>query len=249
MTARTTFLAGVLATIAIGADAPAQTVSMVGTVKDSIGRPIADAELQVGALTTRTDTIGRYYLAFPRSDSIVVHVRRMGFERMTFTVTPAYVAANSVEVRLRAVPQSLVAVTVAERDVRSRTVMEGFDFRRARGNGIFLTREQIERKGTHQLSNVLRGERGVEIVRGRNGRMMLRFAQWRSKANCEPQIWLDGRHVRNMEIDDYPASELEGIELYDGPASTPGEFIRGPIINCGTVVLWSRVPVLSRNPN
>ena len=249
MRARTTILAGALAVIAMSADATAQTASMVGTVKDSVGRPIAEAELQVGSSTTRTDTLGRYYIAFPRSDSVTVHVRRMGFERMTFTVTAAYIAENSVEVRMRATAQTLAPVQVEERELRSRTAMEGFDFRRARGNGIFLTRQQIESKGTHQLSNILRGERGIEIMRGRNGRNVLRFAQWRSRPNCEPQIWLDGRHARNIEIDDLPASEIEGIELYDGPSSTPGEFIRGPIINCGTIVIWTRVPMLQRSPN
>ena len=246
VTVRTTLMAAALATLALCGDASAQTVSMVGTVRDSLGRPIADAELEVGTLRTRTDTIGRYYIAFPRTDSITVHVRRMGFERVTFTVTPAYIAENSVEVRMRAVAQSLAVVSVEAATDRSRTVMEGFDFRRARGNGVFITKEQIEARGTQQLSNVLRGERGVEIVRGRNGRSVLRFAQWRSKPNCEPQIWLDGRHARNMDIDDFPATELEGVELYDGPATTPGEFIRGPIINCGTVVLWSKVPVLNQ---
>lgn len=230
----------------LAADATAQSASMVGTVRDSLGRAIPDAELQVGAVTTRTDTLGRYYIAFPRSDSITVHVRRMGFERVTFTVSAAYVAQNSVEVRMRSVATSLAAVNVEERDVRSRTVMEGFDFRRARGNGVFITKEQIEARGTHQLSNVLRGQRGIEIVRGRNGRSTLRFAQWRGKPNCEPQFWLDGRLTRNAELDDFPASEIEGIELYDGPATTPGEFIRGPIIGCGTIVLWSKVPVLNQ---
>lgn len=221
---------------------------MVGTVKDSVGRPIVEAEVQVGSSFARTDTLGRYYIAFPRSDSVTVHVRRMGFERMTFTVTAAYIAANSVEIRMRAAAQTLAPVQVAERELRSRTAMEGFDFRRARGNGIFLTRQQIEARGTQQLTTILRAERGVEIVRGRNGRDVLRFAQWRARPNCEPQVWLDGHHARSFELDDLPASEVEGIELYDGPASTPGEFIRGPIISCGTVVIWTRVPMLQRSP-
>lgn len=249
MRARTTFLAGALAVIATSATATAQTASMVGTVKDSVGRPIVEAELQVGSSFARTDTLGRYYIAFPRSDSVTVHVRRMGFERMTFTVTAAYIAANSVEIRMRAVAQTLASVQVAERELRSRTLMEGFDFRRSRGNGVFLTRQQIEARGTQQLTNILRAERGVEIVRNRNGRYVLRFAQWRARPNCEPQVWLDGQHARGFEIDDLAASDVEGIELYDGPATTPGEFIRGPIISCGTVVIWTRVPMLQRSPN
>lgn len=74
---------------------------MVGTVKDSVGRPIVEAEVQVGRSVARTDTLGRYYIAFPRRDSVTVHVRRMGFEHVTFTVTAGYIASNSVEVRTR----------------------------------------------------------------------------------------------------------------------------------------------------
>lgn len=243
---RSFLLPGALACAALAPVAGhAQVQSMVGTVRDSVGRPVEDAELTVGNSFARTDSLGRYYIAFPRSDSVTVHVRRLGFERVTFTVSAAYVAQNSVEVRMRAVAHSLAAVEVATPELRSRTVMEGFDFRRARGVGVFLTKEQIESRGSQQLSNILRGERGLEFVRGRMGRTSLRFAQYRGR-NCEPQIWLDGRLTRNMEIDDFPASDLEGIELYDGPSSTPGEFIRGPFISCGTIVLWSRVPMLNQ---
>jgi hypothetical protein len=136
---------------------------------------------------------------------------------------------------------------VAAPELRSRTALEGFDFRKSRGNGIFLTRKQIEAKGTHQLTNVLRGERGLEVVPNRQGRSVLRFAQYRGK-NCEPQVWVDGRVARGLEIDDLPASDIEAIELYDGPSSTPGEFVRGPIISCGTIVIWTRIPLLQRSP-
>jgi hypothetical protein len=243
---RATFLAGVLAVIALRSDAQAQVASMVGTVRDSVGQPIADAELSVGSSTARTDTLGRYYLAFPRRDSITVHVRRLGYERVTFTVTAAYVAENTVEVRMGAVAQTLGAVTVDERSLRSRTALEGFDFRRARGTGIFITRADIASRGTQELTNVLRGYRGVEVIQGRMGRNTIRFAQWRGKG-CDPQVWLDGNLVRGASVDDFPASEIEAIELYDGPATTPGEFIRGPTINCGAVVLWSRIPLLQRS--
>ncbi len=216
---------------------------MVGTVKDSLGRAIAEAELQVGPSMVRTDTLGRYYIAFPRSDSITVHVRRMGFERVTFTVSAQYVADNSVEIRLRPVAQMLSEVDVEARDPRSRTPMKGFDVRRANGVGVFLTREQIRARGIEDLANILRGERGVEVTR-KGGRPAVRFSQRRHKPRCEPQIWVDGQLMRGALIDDYPASTIEGIELYDGPATTPGEFIRGPVLNCGSIVLWTRQPLL-----
>jgi hypothetical protein len=244
VTGRTILLAAALAVATPLSLAIGQTGSMVGTVKDSLGRPVVDAELQVGNTTARTDTLGRYYIAFPRTDSITVHVRRMGFERVTFTVSAQYVADNTVEIRLRQVAQTLAEVQVEDRAPRSRTEMKGFDYRRANATGVFLTHEQIKSRGTEDLSNILRGERGIEVVRTRGGRQTVRFAQWRGKPGCEPQIWVDGQLARGAGIDDFPASSIEAIELYDGPSTTPGEFIRGPNINCGSIVLWTRVPLL-----
>jgi hypothetical protein len=244
VTARGILFTAVLAIAAPASVALAQSSSMVGTVKDSLGRPVADAELQVGSSTARTDTLGRYYIAFARADSITVHVRRMGYERVTFTVSSQYVADNTVEIRLRQVVQTLAEVQVEDRAPRSRTDMKGFDHRRMRATGIFLTHEEIKTRGTEELSNILRGERGIEVVRTRGGRQTVRFAQWRAKPGCEPQIWVDGQLARGAGIDDFPASSIEAIELYDGPSTTPGEFIRGPNISCGSIVLWTRVPIL-----
>lgn len=232
--------------VALPLGAQVSSASMVGVVRDTAGVPIANAELAVDSIRARTDSLGRYYLAFPSRDSVTVTVRRVGYERLTFTVATTFAARNSIEVRMRALAQVLPAVEVEEAELRSRTVMEGFDRRRAQGHGVYVTRERIESMGGQQLSNILRGERGVTIVRARNGRSVLRFSQWRSRPNCEPQIWVDGRLVKYLEIDDIPAADVEGVELYDGPSSTPGEFIRGPMVNCGTVVIWSRVPMLQK---
>lgn len=226
--------------------ARAQQNSVVGVVRDSAGVPIPQAEIATAARGpgTRTDSLGRFYLAYPRADSVTLVVRRMGYERVTFTVSSAAAAENSIEITMAAVARALPGVTVDETSLRARTVMEGFDYRRARGSGVYLTKADIATRNTQELSNVLRGQRGVVITRGRTGRPTLRFSQWLSK-NCAPQYWVDGRRVLAFEIDDIPAGDVEGIELYDGPATTPGEFMRGPEFACGTVVIWTRVPMLN----
>ena len=44
-----------------------------------------------------------------------------------------------------------------------------------------------------------------------------------------------------MEIDGITLGDLEGIELYKGPATTPTQFSQGQgANNCGTIVMWSR---------
>lgn len=222
----------------------AQRSSVVGVVRDSSGIPIPGAEVTAAASASRTDSLGRFYLSVPRADSISLVVRRMGFERVAFTISSAAAAENSIEVTMHALAVELAAVEVDAASLRARTVMEAFDRRRASGVGKFLTKEDIEKRSTQDLSNIVRGLPGVLIRRGRDGRGQLRFVQWQAK-NCLPQFWVDGRVVRGFDIDDMPASHVEGIELYDGPASTPGEF-RNAEFACGTVVIWSKVPILNR---
>lgn len=227
-----------------GTRAGAQRNSVVGVVRDSARIPIAAAEISSGTNFTRSDSLGRFYLSYPRADSVTLVVRRMGYERVTFTVSSAAAAENSIEITMHALATALPGVTVEKASIRSRTVMEGFDRRRKQGSGVFITKAYIADRNTEELSNVLRGQRGVVIQRGRTGRAQLRFVTWMSK-NCLPQYWIDGRRVVGFEIDDMPASHIEGIELYDGPATTPGEFIRGPEFACGTVVIWTKVPSLN----
>ncbi len=240
---RASLLVAVLVALS-GSRVGAQRNSVVGVVRDSIGIPIAAAEITTGVSMARTDSLGRFYISYPRADSVTLVVRRMGFERVTFTVSSAAAAENSIEITMRPLAAALPGVTVDAASIRARTVMEGFDRRRAHGSGVFLTKEDIAKRNTEELSNVLRGQRGIVIQRGRGGRAQLMFLQWLAK-NCLPHYWIDGRRVLGFEVDDMPASHIEGIELYDGPANTPGEFIRGPEFACGTVVIWTRVPMLN----
>ena len=50
-----------------------------------------------------------------------------------------------------------------------------------------------------------------------------------------------------MEVDEIPVNDIEGIELYRGPATTPSQFWQGNLTECGTVVIWSRMPPRSRS--
>jgi hypothetical protein len=47
-----------------------------------------------------------------------------------------------------------------------------------------------------------------------------------------------------MELDQIPANDIEGIELYRGASTTPAQFWQGSTQNtfCGTIVVWSRLP-------
>jgi hypothetical protein len=136
-------------------------------------------------------------------------------------------------------------VLIRGSDLRSPLGLGSFDERRARGIGTFVTREEIERRQTNRLSDVLRGRRGLVLVRTPSGGYGVRFglASGRQR-RCLPDLWIDGQRARGLEIDDIPASTVEGIELYSSIATVPFQFSTSGAgtERCGTIVVWSRPP-------
>lgn len=223
---------------------PAQTPSVAGVVRDRAGRPIPFAEVSVGTLRTRTDSLGHFYLSFAKRDSVTVEVRRMGYQLITFSLSTEGLLGKDLDVVLNFLPFALPEVTVENPSFRHMTPLAGFDERRALGVGVFITKEDIARRNTDRLSHILRSERGVIITRGRDGRESLRFV--RAKPGCMPQYWVDNQPVRDFGINDISARDVEAIELYASFGSTPGQFIREPSLTCGTVVIWSKRPILEK---
>ena len=222
-----------------GARASAQTSTIVGVVRDSAGIPIALAEITVLGLKATSDSLGRFSLSPPAADTLTINVRRLGYTSVSFSVTAADVAGNSLDVVLRRVATTLDAVNVSEREDRARTLLRGFDDRRATGIGVFVTRVEIEKRNTRLLTDVLRGARGL-VVRGRQ----VMFATHQSK-NCTPMVWLDGQKVPGLYLDAISATDVEGIELYQSISTTPPEFHQGnQQVTCGTVVIWTKRPML-----
>jgi len=78
----------------------------------------------------------------------------------------------------------------------------------------------------------------------RTGISGVRFASYgRARANCSPNVWVDGQWARDLEVDEIPATDVEAIEVYETLASIPFEFTpQAGAIPCGTIVIWTRIP-------
>jgi hypothetical protein len=172
-----------------------------------------------------------------------VFVRRLGFAPARAPITVSAGDIDSVHVTLRAIAQPLPQITVEDaHDSLSRKMLADFWTRRSRGFGRFLTRDEIADKRATQLVDVVRNVPGVRILMAR-GRPDIRFrgAGMGSPRDCPPQYWLDGIPLQYGVADEFTAENIEAIELYSGPATTPPQFnTRTP--TCGTVVVWSRLP-------
>jgi hypothetical protein len=228
------------------ADLRAQAGSVRGVVRDTGGTPIPETDVAIVAqrLLVKTNERGEFVFGRVQPGSIRVSARRIGFEPKAVVVELGASLAENVIVVLTEQPHLLEAMKVSEREMRRRVSIEAFYRRRAKGPGTFITREEIEaRKGASHLSDVLRDYPGIRFDRARGG-ATIRFVNSQSqRRDCVPQIWIDGQRVRGMELDDFPVNDIEGIELYDGPSTTPLQYSSsGSITTCGTIVLWSRVP-------
>jgi hypothetical protein len=242
---RYAFAAGALVGTA-GASEAQSPRALFGLVKDSLGHAVPGAEVRArgNIVVAFSDDSGRFHVAQMPVGARGVFVRRLGFAPTRAPITPGAGTTDSVRVTLRAIAQSLPEITIEEQhDSLSRKVLAEFWARRARGFGKFVTRDEIEQKGASRFVDVVRSVSSVTIQNSR-GRPDIRFRGAGTGSmfrDCPPQYWLDGIPLMNGSADEFSPDNVEAIELYAGPATTPPQFnTRGQ--TCGTVVVWSRLP-------
>ena len=211
------------------------------SVRDSLGRSIAGAELTVDGTPIHgvTDERGEIRFAAVRGGPATVRVRRLGFKPTSLDVLVDQHAPASSVITLLPIAQRLAPIIVKGANYTGR--MAGFYQRRDLGIGHFVSRERLERDNPSQLTDVFRRIPGVQITSTRFIRNAIRFRG--NSGGCWPLVWLDGAPLPTAEFDlDFlsPAS-IEGIEIYSGISQVPPQFMgaRG-LGSCGVVVVWSR---------
>ena len=223
----------------------AEARPLVGLVQRVDGAALVDVEVEGAGQRVRTDAEGRFRLRIVQRDTLTLLLRHLGYEPIAVTLRSNHLRGDTIVVRMEQTALALEEVRVRGADLRSPLGLGGFEERRARGLGTFVTREEIDRRQTNRLSDVLRGRRGLTLVRTPSGGYGVRFgvASGRQR-RCVPDLWIDGQRARGMELDDVPASTVEGIELYATIATVPFQFASSGTgtERCGTVVLWSRPP-------
>jgi outer membrane receptor for ferrienterochelin and colicin len=137
--------------------------------------------------------------------------------------------------------------------------MQAFEFRRThhQGSGRFLTRSDLEQNHQSALSDLIRRMPGAQIVSNphSNAKNLASIhtiapgALIRAAPPCFSQVFVDGVQIYGMTVstrgsdppnlDDFHVEDLEAVEYYSSPSSTPPEF-RTLTSQCGTLVLWTR---------
>ena len=216
---------------------------LVGVVRDAKGIAVAGANVEIPGASARTDSAGAFRMWTSEIDTVTITIRRIGFSAVSALLSARNRQWDTVMVEMDALPQRLAAAEVKAAGATRRNGLRGFEERRTKGSGQYFTREQIVARQSNRTSDVVREARGVQLIRLRSGGFGVRFAMYAtSRATCIPMLWLDGARVRDMEIDDIDASEIEAIELYENWSSAPSQFTQGVTLPCGTIVIWSRAP-------
>lgn len=239
-------LAGALL-LSVGSFAEAQRAGWVrGYVRDSAGAPVPQADVAVVAVhqLTRAADDGYFALRNIPAGDVVLSVRRLGYTPQSIAVTVPPGGLDSVIVVMVVQPTILDAVEVSESDMRRRQAIEGFYRRRARGIGSYVTREEIEARHAMRVSDAMMHLPGVRFVRLNGGNGVRFVSSAIQRRDCKPQIWVDGNRAEGLELDDLTVVDIEGIEIYQGPATTPMEFsqVAGAAMSCGVIVIWTKVP-------
>ncbi|HSG46711.1 MAG TPA: Plug domain-containing protein, partial [Longimicrobiales bacterium] len=251
-------LALLLLALPLGAEGQ---VRIEGRVIDNVTeRPLSEAVVtfrtREGRFLGRLETGdgGTFEFEVENQAAVQIHVRRASFKSNTMPLL-YFGDRKFFQVEVRLDPQAILLApleVITWSDVDPSPMLNGFRERLRTGMGVYITREQIERRRPTYMADLLREVPGVTVTgSGIGNRPIIQIGRTLSQG-CEAQIWVDGfllnrrltaapgAPMADVRLDDavHPLS-VEGIEIYRGLASVPAQFLN-PDARCGVIVVWTR---------
>ncbi len=221
--------------------AQSKNASITGRVVSSEnGQPIAGVKIAVLGLrkTVGTDSLGRFAFNDLRAGSYRVEATLIGFAPLSAIVTVGQGERKDIEFRTDSEGQLLPTIFVeGEPEPQAMTVLTTFERRMAVGHGRFITREDILRRNPASLMDMIRFLPGV---RSDCRTFVCRILLTRDRNDCPPAIFVDDQETSIQVLDITPPGDVQGIEVYAGPAQTPPE-LNTETARCGGVIaIWTR---------
>ncbi len=218
--------------------------AVFGRVSSMLGRGVSGASVLVnGRVAAVTDSGGLYRIERVGQGLNLIETRRIGYVPGVFEVVIEPEQAEvDMSVSLYPVPVQLEEIVVsAQRTVYVPGRLREFYDRLRSGLGRYLTRWQIEALAPLNVTDLLQRFPSVSIYEGSFGRTAIRISRGRTGA-CDPRIYLDGVPMlvdANFNINNFVQPfVLEGIEVYNGPAEAPIEYLGTS--TCGVILIWTR---------
>jgi hypothetical protein len=211
-----------------------------GVVRDSVGGVVSDAQVAIkgSGLRTTSDDDGTFRLVGIPQGEAVIEVRRLGYRPVSSSVTIA--AGTEVEVNpaLVPVPEQLAPVQIRKRAEAYDSRLEGFNERKSKHVGYFVTREKLDRMNSARFVDALREMPAVSVRTLRGGVITVSLRG----ARCAPLFFMDGFPATSgtMDLDMIDLASVEGIEVYSGMSIPPEFMVVSGSENCGVIAVWSR---------
>jgi hypothetical protein len=133
------------------------------------------------------------------------------------------------------------SVSVVAESPTIEKAFNGFETRRSRGFGTFITREQIEKKNPRVTTDLFRTVSGVKLLR-ESGTPTVVSSRLGTTAYCPVRYFIDGANypLYGQSIDAMiQVADIGAIEVYPGGATIPPQF-GGRESACGVIAIWTR---------
>jgi hypothetical protein len=183
------------------------------------------------------DSAGRFELTGLHPGVGLLQVRAVGYRIGSWAVRLGADAAVSDTFELEPVAIRLPEVVVPGAPDDNWRSEAGFEARRRKGGGYFVTEEQLRQQRPLTLVEVLRTVPGVMTACNYNG-CQVRMS--RSPRPCSPEYFLDGYPATFATGPNFPIQGIRGIEIYPDAFSAPIELQRIHL-QCGVIAIWTRM--------
>jgi carboxypeptidase family protein len=246
------FVASLVVT-ATSALLPAQEprgATLTGTVRDSLAKPIANAEVvaQPDAHRTRTDSGGRFAFTALDGGRYTVRARKLGYAPAEWTADLSKDGRLDITLVLNRQFPTLDTVFVRADGQCSPFSLDGFSCRRKSAKGLYLDYTDIDDKGTTFTGDLFRDIDGFreEVRSSRFGpvRIPVPLTGWR----CLNQL-VDGRPLSGANRVPELSADVVAMEVYKSPDDVPTEYQRYTWMppnarfggRCSLVVYWTQL--------
>lgn len=226
-----------------------------GRLVRSDSSPVVTARIKLPALerSATTDDSGRFELKNVPAGKHEVTVWAPGAAPVSIEVVLLAGETYHMRIVLADDVQQLKEITVSAparpRDATARR-LEGFEHRRRRGLGVFLTAADIARRNPRNLSDAMVAINGIQMMARGGGKVAVStrgmapqaYQGGKTAAPCILRLIVDGMAMpAGSSVDNISPNEVAGMEIYAGPSSMPVELAHYQEDSwCGAVLVWTK---------
>jgi len=142
------------------------SITVSGTVVDPRRSPIEGAEIGIPGtnITTMSSSAGQFVLRVPQRDELLIRIRRPGYKSQLLKVRGQWSGIVQMEPGAFELPEVQVTARNAKpAEYAGTTKYDDFFRRQRQGFGIFIDRNEIERRAPTRVVELLQARAGVRV--------------------------------------------------------------------------------------